>query len=219
MQNEIVFDIETMRNSAMLDWLPPIEVKAGNLKDPAKIAEKQEAAKSEQIEKMALSPLYGRICAWCAIDDKGTSFCECITGESDSAELDLIEKAFSTLSNYSKVITYNGNSFDLPFLYRRAALLGFDPRCVGMPPLAEMTAKYRNEHHADLMQIWCGSGSYEKLDNIARVLAHDAKIEIDFREFPEMIKNEAGRKQLLDYCLQDVKLTQTIWYRVSGILI
>ena len=218
-KSEIVFDIETMRNASMIDRLPLIEVKAGNLKDPAKIAEKQEAAKNEQIEKMALSPLYGRICAWCAVDDEGTSFCECISADTNDEEFELIAKAFECLSVYDRIITYNGNSFDLPFLYRRAALLGVDPRFVGMPPLAEMTSKYRNEHHADLMQIWCGHGGYEKLDNIARALVNDSKIEIDFREFPEMIETEAGRKKLLDYCLQDVKLTQTIWYRVSGILI
>ena len=62
--NVLGFDIETIPNSGMLDRLPPVEVKAGNLKDPVKIAEKEAAAKAEQLEKMALSPLYGRVCCW-----------------------------------------------------------------------------------------------------------------------------------------------------------
>lgn len=216
---DLVFDIETMRNASMIDRLPALEVKAGNLKDPAKIAEKQEAAKNEQIEKMALSPLYGRICAWCAIDDDGKKYQECITADTNTAEAELIEKAFDLLGEYGKIITYNGNGFDFPFLYRRAALLGIPPSLYGLPPLAAITAKYRNELHVDLMQVWCGSGSYEKLDNIARALVNDQKIEIDFRDFPALIKTKKGQKQLLDYCMQDVRLTQQIWFRVNGILI
>ena len=53
---EITFDIETIPNTSMLDRMPKPEVKAGNVKDPAKIAEKTAAARAEQIEKMALSP-------------------------------------------------------------------------------------------------------------------------------------------------------------------
>ena len=121
---DIAFDIETIPNSAMADRLPPVEIKAGNLKDPAKIAEKEAAARAEQVEKMALSPLYGRMCAWVAIDDGGPVYNGCIAESSDEAETVIIEKAFETLSG-KRIITYNGNGFDLPFIYRRAVLLGF----------------------------------------------------------------------------------------------
>ncbi len=70
---EITFDIETIPNTSMIRRLPKLEIKAGNLKDPAKIAEKEAAARAEQIDKMALSPLYGRICAWVAVEDEKTS--------------------------------------------------------------------------------------------------------------------------------------------------
>lgn len=69
------------------------------------------------------------------------------------------------------------------------------------------------------MQVWCGFGGFEKLDNVARVLTGDGKIEIDFKEFPELIKSEEGREKLLAYCAQDVFLSLQIWNRVSGILI
>ena len=61
---DIAFDIETIRNGSLIDRLPEPEVRTGNLKDPAKIAEKLAEAKAEQVEKMALSPLYGRVCAF-----------------------------------------------------------------------------------------------------------------------------------------------------------
>ena len=215
----IGFDIETIPNSGMIDRLPPVEVKAGNLKDPAKIAEKEAAAKLDQIEKMGLNPLYGRVCAWCAEDFSGEKHFACMTEESDAEESRVISEAFELLGGSNvTVLTYNGNNFDLPFIYRRAVLLGIDTREFGLAPLSAMTAKYRNELHHDLMQIWCGFCSYEKLDNLGAAILNERKIDIDFREFPEMIKTSAGRKTLIEYCQQDVALLMKIYRRVKGIL-
>ena len=69
------------------------------------------------------------------------------------------------------------------------------------------------------MNVWCGFGSFEKLDAIAGAILGDHKIEIDFREFPELIRTEDGRKKLLDYCEQDVLLTLKLWNRFAGILV
>lgn len=217
---DIVFDIETIPNRDMVSRLPAIEIKAGNLKDPAKIAEKEKAAKQEQIEKMALSPLYGRICAFVAIDERDNVIADCLEEETDEAESYLIEKVFRKILNGHRIITYNGTSFDLPFLYRRAVILGIDIReYEHVPTLAEMTTKYNKMRHVNLMQVWCGFGQFEKLDNIASAMFAEHKIEIDFREFPELIKTPEGREKLLAYCKQDVRLTAKIWNRISGILI
>ena len=54
---DIAFDIETIGNRSMVERMPEIDVKVGNLKDPAKIAEKIAEAKADQIDRMALSPL------------------------------------------------------------------------------------------------------------------------------------------------------------------
>lgn len=218
---EITFDIETIPNTSMLDRLPKAAAKTGNLKDPAKIAEKEAAARAEQIEKMALSPLYGRVCAWVGAEDANAVHAECLQAETDEEETRVLEAAFKTLGG-NRIVTYNGTSFDLPFIYRRAILLGIDTREFGMPPLADLTARYQRRaetKHIDIMTVWCGFGQFEKLDNIASALLEDHKIEIDFHKFPEMIKTPEGRKTLLDYCTQDVLLTQRIYNRISGILI
>ena len=78
---EITFDIETIPNTSMLDRLPKPKAATGNLKDPAKIAEKEAAARAEQIEKMALSPLYGRICCWVGADDTDKVYSDILTAE------------------------------------------------------------------------------------------------------------------------------------------
>ena len=216
---EITFDIETIPNTSMLDRLPKPKAATGNLKDPAKIAEKEAAARAEQIEKMALSPLYGRICCWVGADDTDKVYSDILTAETDAEETRVIESAFNLLAG-SRIVTYNGTLFDLPFLYRRAVLLGIDPRRFGMPPLSVLTARYGDVRlHVDVMLSWCGYGQFEKLDNIAAALLEDHKIEIDFHDFPKMIKSKEGRKTLMDYCEQDVLLTQRIFNRLSGILI
>lgn len=213
----LAFDIETIPNTAMIARLPEPEVKAGNLKDPAKIAEKIEEAKKAQIEKMALSPLYGRICCWC-IHDGDVSTGTCIKEETDEAETQIIEGAFQILSGQT-VITYNGTSFDLPFLYRRAVILGIDPREFNMPTLAEMLKRYDNDKHIDLMQVWCGFGQFEKLDTLSALILDDHKVEIDFHDFPDLIKTSEGRDKLIAYCEHDVELTYRLYTRIAGILI
>ena len=216
---EVTFDIETIPNTSMIARLPKPDVKAGNLKDPAKIAEKEAAARAEQIEKMALSPLWGRVCAWVGAEDAETVHAECLTAETDAEEARIVEEAFRTLSK-GRIVTYNGKAFDLPFIYRRAVLLGIDPREFGMPTLADLTSKYSSENrHIDIMVGWCGFGQFEKLDNIAAAMLEDHKITIDFHDFPKMIETQKGRKTLLDYCKQDVLLTQRIYNRIAGILI
>ena len=216
---EVTFDIETIPNTSMIARLPKPDVKAGNLKDPAKIAEKEAAARAEQIEKMALSPLWGRVCAWVGAEDAETVHAECLTAETDAEEARIVEEAFRTLSK-GRIVTYNGKTFDLPFIYRRAVLLGIDPREFGMPTLADLTSKYSSENrHIDIMVVWCGFGQFEKLDNIAAAMLEDHKITIDFHDFPKMIETQKGRKTLLDYCKQDVLLTQRIYNRIAGILI
>ena len=214
----LAFDIETIPNTAMISRLPEPEVKTGNLKDQAKIAEKIEEAKKAQIEKMALSPLWGRVCCWCVNDGENTTG-SCITEESNDEETAVIERAFQILATSGKIITYNGTSFDLPFLYRRAVILGIDPGEFDMPPLSDMHKRYDNDSHLDLMQVWCGFGQFEKLDILSALILDDHKVEIDFHDFPELIKTEEGRNRILTYCSHDVELTHQLYNRIKGILI
>ena len=118
---DIAFDIETIRNEAMIQHLPMPDVKTGNLKDLNKINAKVQEAKEQQIERMALSPIYGKICAWSAADRYGNCYTECIKDFSEQEEVRIIIQAFKKLSG-KRVITFNGKNFDLPFLYSRAVI-------------------------------------------------------------------------------------------------
>lgn len=213
---DVGFDIETMRNGALIGKLPEPEVSLGNLKDPAKIEEKKAAVKAEQIEKMALSPIWGRMCSY-AIAGDGVEHSAVIAKDTDSAETDLLEQCFSQIREH-RIITYNGNGFDLPFLFRRAVILGVDPREWGIATLAELTQRYNNSWHVDLMTVWAGYNGREKLENVATAVLGDHKQDIDFREFPELIRTAEGQKKIMQYNLQDTILTLQLFNRFDGVL-
>jgi len=215
------FDIETIPNTEMLGRLPEPEVKTGNLKDPDKIAEKIAEAKREQIEKMALNPLYGRIACFVLLNEGNVNRVALPTID-DKGEAELLELLFAALGGTEDVrlATWNGNGFDLPYVYRRALLLEVDPREFSAPSLEHWTKRYSTKPHADLMQIWGGwsSQGFAKLDDVAGALLGARKLEVDFKEFPELLKTEDGKKKLLDYCEQDTRLTLDLFGRFQGIL-
>ena len=212
-------DIETMPNPEMISKLPDPEIKTGNIKDPAKIQAKMDAAREKQIAEMALSPLYGKI-ACCGIVNKDTEYVEFgLNGNYN--EIKIIEILFDTVLGFhrdgnSTVITWNGINFDIPFIYKRALMLGIKPP-VSMPYWMK---RYSNVPHCDLMQVWINwFGKYEALDNVASVLLGQNKIEFDFTTIPELMKTDAGRNEIAKYCLQDTKLTYNIYNKFKGTLI
>jgi DNA polymerase elongation subunit (family B) len=211
----IAIDIETCRIESMIERLPEPNVAVGNIKDPDKIAAKVAEAKAEQVAKMALSPMTGKVCsvAWYGEESFG-AIC-------DENELVVLMEAFGLLArNNSKspvICTWNGLSFDLPFLYKRAMLRGFDLGTV--PPLSYFSKRYSVSPHADLMQIWCGWFGYEKLENVAMALIGAGKTEIDVTMFHETIKTPEGRSLVAAYNLGDARLTYQIYERFNKVLI
>lgn len=213
------FDIETMPILAKISELPEPELKLGNLKDPAKIAEKQAEARAEQIAKMALNPLYGRII--CAVFSGAEAAPVRFTaGDDDEEERELIAGCFKVLrQGTTRLTTWNGGGFDLPFLFKRALLLRIPiPKAVGS--LDRWCKRYATTPHADLMQVWSGwdSRSYAKLDDVAAAVFGEHKIGISFEEFPELVRDEEGRNRIADYCEQDTRLTLKLYHRFHGIL-
>jgi len=93
-------DIETMANADMVDKLPPVDVKYGNAKDPAKRAVIEAEAKQDQIDSMALSPYTGIICAYSFVGYDGDKT-EVVKDAKDEKEL---------LVNLLENLSFNGNA-------------------------------------------------------------------------------------------------------------
>ena len=217
----IALDIETIPNADMIARLPEPEVALGNLVDPAKIAAKKEAAKSKQVEAMALDPLYGRVCCVCLVREDGAT--ETIMPESatDENERSVIVQVLDTIRNpEARLVTWNGNGFDMPFLYRRAMILGVSPSYIGAPPLSAWTKKYGNDKHIDMMHIWCGDtgNKFASLESVASAILGEGKNEHDFAEFPAMMQTPEGRAKIGEYCLQDTRLTFKLYEKAQGCL-
>lgn len=136
----IVFDIETKAQAAdkLLASLPPFDqeaVKVGNIKDPAKIAEKVAQAEAKHqfdyLAKAALSPATGEVCAIGLLESDGTETFMTNEGYDEATLLNAFWAHYRTELNTRKThwIGHNVFDFDLPFLVNRSRILG-----VSIPP-------------------------------------------------------------------------------------
>jgi predicted PolB exonuclease-like 3'-5' exonuclease len=217
-------DIETIPNPDAIPFLSEVEAPK-NLKDPAKIAAAIAERKVSQIAEMALDALTGRVCCYAMVGQDGGEimrYVEVLGGEvGDESERKMVQSIMRVLGGEEcRLVTWNGIGFDLPFIYKRAMILGVDPAHFGAPPLSAWTKRYAAEKHYDLMQLWGGwkSNEYAKLDTVAAMVLHERKAEIDVTTFPELLKTEEGCEKLTAYCLKDTELTWRLFEKMNGFL-
>lgn len=214
-------DIETLPNIDLIDCLP--EPKApGNLKDPAKIAAAIQEKKAEQVDKMALDPLFGRICAyswWGEGNDHGYSVMSDTTqAEEIRLVRELLQMFVITNTTAPSIVTWNGMSFDVPFIVKRAMLLNVE-RPTGFPGLKYFTKRYSHVPHCDMakeLTLW-DNASYMSLDTAAKVILGERKLDHDFKEFRKQILGGDG-DSIGRYCMKDSELTWRIFQRASPYL-
>ncbi|HYZ51130.1 MAG TPA: 3'-5' exonuclease, partial [Nitrososphaeraceae archaeon] len=143
-------------------------------------------------------------------------------------EKELLQKAFKIISSYPIIITYNGDDFDMPYLYARSQDPRIDPISKMVVPKNEIPiiikretfikrgsqaepVQIRHGLHIDLfrtfqnrsVQIYAFSHRYSEytLNAICEALLSDGKIEFegDISELPI--------HKLAEYCLKDAYLT------------
>ena len=115
------------------------------------------------------------------------------------------------------IITWNGFTFDLPFIYKRAALLRVTKpdRC---PGLKYWTRKYTNHVHIDLMRElnnWEPHGTGYNLDTSAKLILGKGKTQRDYATYLDLIKTGQGDLIGIDN-LCDVELTYDIYQAVKN---
>lgn len=207
--SEFAFDIETIPNKNMVDALPEPEYKYGNTKDPDKRKVIEEETKQKQIDDMALSPFYGRICSYAVYGPEFQKY-HTVDEISDAAEIELINEVFEmltvTATTVPRVITWRGTDFDLPFLFIRAAILNvFIP--AGCLRLQQMIKRYTTAPHCDLERVISNWGTkMVSLDFVASSFLGEKKLDHDFTKFIEQI--ETGKSHEIGiYNLKDAELT------------
>lgn len=216
------FDIETIPNAALVDSLPEPEVALGNTKDPDKVREKMAEAKKKQVEKMGCNPLYGRICSFSFYgEDETARKFHTIKEACDADEIELIKLIFDELKIAEEtptvIITWNGFSFDFPFVFKRAALLRVEkPQYI--PGLAYWNRKYKHDVHIDLMRElnnWEPMGM--NLNEAGKCFLGRGKTDRDYSTYADLIKSGQGDLIGLDN-LCDTELTFRIYKIVEPYL-
>ncbi len=147
-------------------------------------------------------------------------------------EKELMEKAFRIINEYPIIITFNGDDFDLPYLYARSQDPRIDPGGIAIPkdkvPIMVKKESFikhgmqaepvgiRHGIHIDLyrtfdnrsIQIYAFSRAYtdHTLNAICEALLGDTKLDFegDISDLPI--------QKLSEYCLKDADLT----FRLTG---
>ena len=134
-------------------------------------------------------------------------------------EKELIEAIFKLFDEYPFIITFNGDDFDLKYLYHRAKRLGIKDIPI---ELRERMTLLKKGIHIDIyrflsinaIKIYAFKGAYKDndLDSIAEALLGKRKKKID------VPVGELSIKDLVDYCLWDAELTYELTSFKNNIL-
>jgi len=208
----IVFDVETgplaeSELSALLPPFDPAEVKTGNLKDPAKIAEKIAEAEANHrrdfFDKAALDPLTGRVIAIGMLDLETDKFF--IIGHDDEARTltEFWEASQGEMGRLNGMLGFNIFNFDLPFLIRRS----WKHRI--KVPFGIRRGRYWGDQLVDLRDAWQLGDRQARgsLDTIARHLGVGAK-NGEGKAFAELWLNDRPKAEA--YLRNDIQLTAKV---------
>jgi len=131
----------------------------------------------------------------------------------EEKEKEMILDAFKILTDYPFVITYNGDEFDMPYIYNRAERLGIDSKDIPLIMMRD-SATLKHGVHIDLyrtfsnrsFQIYAFSHKYTdfSLNSVAEGLLNESKIEYDGE------LDDLSSYELANYCYNDAKLTQNL---------
>jgi len=125
-------------------------------------------------------------------------------------EKEMIKEIFNVINQYPIVITFNGDNFDLRYLYHRAIRLGFKKEEIPIE-LTKDEAHVKYGVHIDLykffynnaIKVYAFGNAYKEvtLDTIAKALLGTSKVEI------EKPISELSLEELAHYNYQDAKIT------------
>ncbi len=126
------------------------------------------------------------------------------------SERALLIEAFRIINDYPLLISFNGDGFDLPYLFNRAVMLGIDPDTIPIVSVRDFIS-IRHGFHIDLYRFFSieaiqnyafGSAYKDKtLDAIASALLGEAKVAIE-----ESI-SDLMLSKLVEYNAKDAELT------------
>jgi uncharacterized protein YprB with RNaseH-like and TPR domain len=219
--SSVVFDIETL-------GFPPDNFDQVQLDYLMKFADSEEKRELE-MQKLALSPLTAQIIAIGMLNPEtmsGKVFFQSDLRESfksednkvefiSGSEKDVIQNFWKAAEHYSQIITFNGRTFDNPFILLRSAILGVRPTRNIMP------YRYDSTEHCDLLDQLTFYGAVRKynLDFYCKVFGiKSPKAEGITGLDMEHLFRDKRFHEIAEYCMGDVIATAHLFKRWNEFL-
>ena len=209
-----VLDIETIPcPDSQRSLLPPIKPPA-YLKEETKIRawqrEELPRLKEEQYLATALDPTWGRlICVGLMAfsNDLNFELAFVIYGENEKKLLRGFWQKIKEFKN-PYLITHNGLSFDLPFIWKRSVIHQVQPT------MQFKLNRYRTDYVYDTMAVWSNWDLRNaiKLGLLAKVLGVEEKTGEGSQVYEMWKAHEL--KDIADYCMQDTYVTYACYCRM-----
>lgn len=206
----IIFDIETgplPLNELHIPPFNPADVKLGNVKNPDLIAERIRQAEenhvTDYIKNAALDALSGQVlCIGYRLDRNEPAILSS-DADGEAAMLRQWWELLDAWERHTRIIGFNIKAFDLPFLIKRS----WKHRVT--VPYWIRNGRYWNDLIVDLREVWQlgDNRAHGSLGAISRHLGLGEKAG-NGAMFSELW--QTNRQAAIDYCLQDVKLTQQV---------
>lgn len=208
--HEVVIDIETYADITQdqLERMAADIQAPKNWKDPEKIAAYVEKAKADLVSKAALSPRTGKIvCVGMCIRNVGESGAEWkpwMLATSDERNLlNMVDVVLDGCA-VTRIITYNGKRFDLPYLVARCMMHDMKTRF-------KFPVGY-DRRHVDMFELLGKDGGLGAWSDAILHEPHDQ----DGSDVAGMV--EAGLwDDLSNYCMTDVRHTVALYERMQAV--
>ncbi len=131
----------------------------------------------------------------------------------EDKEKEMIKDAFKILTGYPFVITFNGDEFDMPYIYNRAERLGIESKEIPLYMMRD-SATLKRGVHIDLyrtfsnrsFQIYAFSHKYTdfSLNSVTEGLLNESKIDYGGE------LDDLSLYELANYCYNDARLTHML---------
>jgi len=134
--------------------------------------------------------------------------------DSPRNERRVLDRLCAEIRKCDTLVTFNGRSFDLPFIISRRLVLG--ARDLSVAPAC----------HVDLFDHCRQMLRFDKLslDHIARVLGIEVNAALTGREIPHLYltyltsRGREARQQIIDHCVSDVCTLEKLYLRLEPLL-
>ncbi len=185
---------------------------------------KTKAEKQTEIERLGLSPFTGQIVAIGLMDyDTGQGGVYFQTPKAKQlverieegvkyvpgSEQQILERFWDVVKNYQQVITFNGRSFDAPYIYIRSLALGVAATKDLMPN------RYSTVAHVDLkdqLQFYGAMNARFSFHTVCRTFGIESPKDngVTGLDVPILFKKKQYEK-IARYCMDDVRATRELY--------